>query len=123
MNLKHLLRSLTNLLKNCPNCGYVSGKSQRSSNQNRYYWSVPVQLISEQTGFSKDEVHELLKRKFLKDIRMVDTKNGYKEIELTKSTTDLDTKQMEDFLSQIRIWASEYLQCFIPEPNENLSGL
>ena len=104
----------------CPRCSYDTGKKQRSNPENRYYWGVVVQLLSEHTGFSKDEIHEILKRKFLKDVKMVDTKKGYKEIELTRSTTELTTVEMEQFLSNIRIWASQEIDVFIPEPNEEI---
>ena len=54
----------------CERCGYSPSGKQRSNQQSRYYWGIVVQILSEHTGFTKDEVHELLKRKFLKDIRM-----------------------------------------------------
>ena len=104
----------------CPRCGYSPSGKNRSNPQNKYYWSVPVSIISEHTGFTKDEVHELLKRKFLKDVRLIHTKKGIIELELTKSTTELDTKSFSDMMSDIRIWASAELNLWIPEPNEEL---
>jgi hypothetical protein len=39
-------------------------------------------------------------------------------IDNTKSTTALDTKEFEEFLSSIRMWASDKLGIWIPEPHE-----
>jgi len=40
-------------------------KDQRSMQQNRYYWSVVVKIISNDTGNDPETVHEFLKAKFL----------------------------------------------------------
>jgi len=34
-------------------------KPSRSSQQNRYYWGVVLQAMSETTGYSVDEMHQL----------------------------------------------------------------
>lgn len=87
----------------------------RSNQQGRYYFGVVVKAISEHTGFTTDETHEILKSKFLPTMK---TFNDM-VFKVSRSTTSLTTKQMEEFLSQVRIWASSDLQVFIPEPNES----
>ncbi|HEY9874610.1 MAG TPA: hypothetical protein V6D12_14315 [Candidatus Obscuribacterales bacterium] len=103
----------------CEKCGRPFQK-QRSNSQNRYYWGVIVEILSEHTGFTREEMHEILKHKFLKTFGIMNTNNGPQEFERTKSTTELSTKEMEEFLSQVRVWASAELGCWIPEPNEEV---
>ena len=104
---------------NCPICGYSTNKKQRSNNQNRYYWGVVIDLLSEHTGFNREEMHEVLKHKFLRRTLWIPKKDGIQEQSIiTYSTTDLTTKQFEDYLSEIRIWSSQDLGLFLPEPNE-----
>lgn len=92
---------------------------QRSTPQNKYYWSVVVGLLSEHTGFTREEMHEVLKRKFLSEIKMLPLKNKtWQEAEYSRSSTDLDTKSFEEFLCQVRVWASAELGVWIPSPNE-----
>lgn len=89
-------------------------KSQRSLEQNKYYWGVVVKLLSEEIGSSLDETHEILKYKFLK--RTLTVADEF--YDFVPSTTTLNMKEMEEYLNQIREWASVYLNCLIPLPNE-----
>jgi len=41
-------------------------KSQRSLNQNSYYHGVVVKTLSDFTGYDPEEMHEVLKFKFLR---------------------------------------------------------
>ena len=94
-------------------------KTKRSLQQNKYYWGVPIELISEHTGHTPDEVHELLKTVFLKKHLDIEFKNGSIErYSIVRSTTSLNTKEMEEYQSNIRVWASSELGLYIPEPNE-----
>ena len=36
----------------------------RSLNQNKYYWGVIIEILSNNFGYDKEEMHEELKRKF-----------------------------------------------------------
>ncbi len=102
----------------CPTCHRIFRKD-RSNNQNSYYWGVIISLLSEHTGFSPDEMHEILKHKFLRRTLWVRTKHGTQEQSIiAQSTTRLTTKQFEEYQSQIRQWASMDLGVFLPEPNE-----
>lgn len=83
----------------------------RSGSQNRYYYGVPVKLLSELTGYSHGEMHDALRWKFLRVHRdgMPDT---------VRSTTDLTTAEFEDFLTNVRQWAAVEMGCYIPLPHE-----
>lgn len=88
-------------------------KKWRSSNENNYYWGVVVEELSQYTGFSPQEVHTLLKNKFLKIVKG--------KLESARSTTELSVYEFEQYLSQVRQWASEELNVYIPTPNEPIS--
>ena len=85
-------------------------RKHRSNSQNDYYWGVVVALLSQELGYFPDEVHEGLKFKFLK--RKGDV------IETARSTTELSTREFEEYLEGIRTWAASELNTVIPEPNE-----
>jgi len=87
---------------------------QRSGQQNRYYHGVVLELLSEHLGYTPEEVHEILKQKFLGEVLSA----GGQEFSVGKSTTELDTVQMENFMDRVRIWASIEFSVVIPEPNE-----
>ena len=42
-------------------------KKTRSSPQNRYYWGVVLKLISEKTGYTREEIHEMLRLLYLRE--------------------------------------------------------
>ena len=73
-------------------------------------WGVVYQLIADHTGSSPEDVHNHLKVEFLRV--------GGDKIPTTKSTTELSTVEMEDYLAKCRGWASRELGVYIPEPNE-----
>lgn len=104
----------------CKQCGYSSDKKGRSNNQNRYYWGVVLPTLSEHTGFTINEAHEVMKYRFLKGWKTVKTNKDYMEVEYIRSTTDLDTKSFEEYMTKVREFASIGLSCWIPEPNESL---
>jgi len=89
-------------------------KKRRSLNLNAYYWSVVVKLLSDNTGYSKDEMHEVLKSMFLRTRYKL---NGV-WVDSTKSTTKLNNKEMIEFIDEVKRFASKDLGCFIPDPNE-----
>lgn len=93
-------------------------KTTRSKNQNAYYWGVVLKIISDHTGHSENEIHEVLKVVFLGKRIELETKNGIVHKVVGKSTTEITTVQMEEYLSKVRTWASVELGLYIPEPNE-----
>lgn len=87
-------------------------KGQRSMNQNSYYWGVVISILGDFCGYDPEEMHEALKFKFLR--------KGKEGLETVTSTTDLNTKEFEEYLEKIRRWGSMELNCYIPQPNEAL---
>ena len=93
----------------CPICGWIFQKKivekQRSNLQSRYFHGVILPILSDHTGYTEEEMKAVLKYKFH-----------------IKHTSELDTASFEEFMSEIRRWASAELECWIPEPNEAISG-
>lgn len=99
----------------CPTCGRPEKRPTRSINQNKYMWGVVYHYLSDYTGYTLDEIHELMKHKFLP--RTLDLQD--ERFTVGNSTTELDIKEMGDYLKQIREWALTLKPpCRIPEPNE-----
>ncbi len=90
-------------------------KDQRSLNQNNYYFGVVVEILSEHLGYFREEMHEILKAMFL-SVRILVKEEP---VTYSKSTVTLDTAEFEKYLSNIRIWASRDLGCYVPTPNES----
>ncbi len=95
-------------------------RKSRSNNANKYYWGVVIATICREVGYKDNEVnqvHEELKERFLSSY--ITTRLGKKSRrKITKSTSDLNTSQFENYMSSVRAWASSELNIFIPEPNQ-----
>ena len=87
-------------------------KSQRSSEQNRAYFGIAVEILCEHTGFSREEMHEALKQKFASRI---DEKTG---LTIVESTASMDTVRFMRYYDDIQKWAAEFLNVYIPSPGE-----
>ncbi len=82
-------------------------RNTRTLNQNSYYWGVIIEILSDYTGYDKDEVHEALKFKFLKK---------YEDTNLVTvgSTAKLSTAEFADYIDGIIRWAATEYQIVIP---------
>lgn len=88
-------------------------KKPRSLPQNNYYWGVIIPILGNHFGYNSNEMHDALKWLFLRQ-------ESVGKPMTIKSTTDLSTIDFEDYASNIRKWASEEFQVFLPLPNEDL---
>lgn len=75
----------------------------RSNEQNERLWGFLYKSIGSYFGYTQDEMHQLMKYKFLRSERII---NG-ESVEVIKSTTKLSVKEMNDYQNQIEIWASQ----------------
>ncbi len=93
-------------------------RNTRSNVQNNYYWKCIVQVLAQELGYFNDEMHDILRAKFLNEWEMIEINN--KKIGLNKivSTTSLNTKAFEVYAEQIRIWALSELNIRLMLPNE-----
>ena len=78
-------------------------KRNRTVEQNDYYWAV-LTHISQETGYTKDDLHDMMRYKFLgmqkKEVAGV-------VIEYLPSTTKLKVGDMADYITQIDQWSAE----------------
>lgn len=84
----------------------------RSLNQLNYYWAI-MGFLANQTGHTKDELHLLFKRKFLKKIVEVD---GQK-YEFIPSLSNISMHKLWDYTEDIRYYMNQK-GVYIPEPQE-----
>jgi hypothetical protein len=90
----------------------------RSSQANRYYWGVVVDLLAEHTGYTPEETHDVLKQLFLPKRCAMLTGNGdvVGEFVIGGSTAKLTTIEFYEYCSRIREWALHTLAVDIPAP-------
>ena len=82
----------------CPYCNKEFSSREikiRSTPENRYYWGVPIKILSDELGYTRSEIHEVLKAMFLSDVIHLKTKDKIKEVTIVKSTADLKTVENE----------------------------
>jgi len=79
----------------------------RSLSQNKYYWGVIIEILSDNFGYDKEEMHEALKFKFLK-------KHGDTDLVTVSSTAKLSTIEFTEYIDGIVRWASTEYQIVIP---------
>jgi hypothetical protein len=117
-------------------------KSSRSLKQNNLYW-VYIDILSQELGYSKDEMHELVKYKFLKLKRFISVVNGKSVIlaledgiyvdvstgeihdiekvepyDKSGSTKTLTKSEFIDFVDNLITWAKDFLGITLPSPEE-----
>ena len=91
----------------------MEDNGNRSSKQNRLMWEW-INVLSVETGYAKDEMHAIMRDKFL-GYNEVTTKAG--TIRELRSTTKLKVGEFKDYLEQIDIFASEY-GIVLPRPED-----
>lgn len=101
-------------------------RSTRSSNQNRYYWGIVIPLVMQgliELGHdvNKQETHEFIKANF--NYEEIVNKDTGELFRMTKSTSRLNKNDFGVMIEKLKVFASEYLNVYIPEPNEDLQLL
>jgi hypothetical protein len=93
-------------------------RATRSQRQNAWYWGVIVQLLADHTGYTPDEMHEVLKAKFIPKRFAVADGNGEicDELVIGGSTAILNTVEFGEYCEAIRQWAADSLHVVIPDP-------
>ena len=84
--------------------------NNRSNEQNSLYWKW-INIMSEETGFTIEDMHELVKYKFLK--RTSINNNGVEEVKL-KSTTTLSVKEFTKLMDDVLYWSNNTLNINLP---------
>jgi len=85
----------------------------RSRSQNALYWQW-LTVLSNETGYTKDEMHTLMAGYFLGTETM--TVDG-QAITVAKSTRNLTVGQFSEYLEEIEAWALEH-DVYLPHPSD-----
>lgn len=85
---------------------------KRSNNQNSYYWGVVIELLREAAGYTPNEMHDALRMEFLR------TNKGNCQLPTIRSTTELTTGEMENYLEACRQLGAKTYGLYIPTPSE-----
>lgn len=112
---------LTMLIANGPLRISVSPlRDKRSNSANNLYWkwlTVMAQHFSRNgQSFTKDDMHDLMRHRFLGyEAKTI----GKTEIQpQLKSTAELDTAQMCEYMTKIDAWCADH-GCLLPRPEDN----
>ncbi len=92
-------------------------KSRRSDQQNRYWWAITT-IMSKELGYEKNEMHEILKFKFLKKEKH--DENSGEIYEYIGSTAKLNKTEFADMTSELIRWAAG-MNIVLPIPGEQLT--
>lgn len=84
-------------------------KDVRTNSQNRLWWSW-MKLIGDEIGYGKQEIHDILKYKFLLREEMID---GEMHQNL-KSTTTLTKKEFKKLTQDVFYWANDTFNINLP---------
>lgn len=87
---------------------------KRSDKQNRYWHGVVVATLAEHCGYTRDEMHDALKAKFL---GTEDLTTGLRRI---GSTTKLSTTEFAELTERVMVWAITDLGVVIPPPEKDV---
>jgi hypothetical protein len=99
-------------------------RKKRSNEQNAYLWGVVYPILKDgfyQIGYklTTGQVHELMKQTFVKEDLINETTGEVKTI--TGHTSNLTTSQFMEYLADIKQFAAEELNVYIPDPNEQVN--
>ena len=84
--------------------------ANRSREQNSLYWKW-VDIMAKEIGYTKEEMHTLIKYKFLK--RNVIDEDGVEQ-EIIKSTTTLTSKEFSLFMNELLYWSNSTFNINLP---------
>ena len=89
-------------------------KSQRSLQQNKYWFAVPVPILAEHCGYTKTQMHYAL----LGECWGYTLGPTGQPIPVRPSSSELNTAEFAHMIDWCLTWAASELQVRIPEPNE-----
>jgi hypothetical protein len=115
-------KMLFDYLQNLENNYVVEVKKKRNTRtnkQNNYYWKCIVQELANSLGYFPNEMHDILRTKFLGSWEFIEVNDKKVGINKTESTTNIDSKAFEIYTEQIRIWAITELEIRLMSPNEH----
>ncbi len=126
VNQQAFLKDLNTLKNKRVELTITRVSKKRSNKQNRFWHGfvvAPITYELQNRGFeingkiiTKEDVHEMLKLKFLK--RSILNEDTGELFETVGSTANLTTTEFCDLLAQTQMWAATFLQIVINDPIE-----
>jgi hypothetical protein len=95
-------------------------RRRRTDRQNRYYWPCFVQVFGDYlrghgNEFTDEMAHGVLREMFLR-VSLLDVHTG-EVFSYTKSTTELNTVEFNEYLDKCAAFLTRDCHCRIPEPD------
>lgn len=75
-------------------------RQKRSSQANRFYWGYVLAEMAEATGYTKDEAHDALKAKFLRE-------DGDGPLVKIRSSADLSVAEFSAYVERVMAFGAE----------------
>ena len=89
-------------------------QKRRSLSQNNLYWKW-VEIVAEETGNDKEDVHDVFKKKFLTgEVREVF--DGHQV--MRRSTADLNKSAMTEYMDRVSAFCATDLGIILPLPED-----
>ena len=89
-----------------------------SDRQRGYYRGVVLKILAEHTGYTQDEMHEFLKRKFATESQ-VEVRGETYNVHVFTTGTEGEAAVTARFITNVIQWAARDLGVVIPEPDRN----
>ena len=88
----------------------VERNNKRTNDQNSLFWNW-IKILSDYTGYTKEEMKEMVSYKFLKRERV--DNEGYTETYL-QGTSTLSKKEFNDFMNDVSRWSNTTFNISLP---------
>ena len=88
----------------------IERNNRRTNDQNSLFWNW-IKILSDYTGYTKEEMKEMISYKFLKRERV--DHEGYTETYL-KGTSTLSKKEFNELMNEVSIWSNTTLNITLP---------
>lgn len=99
--------------------------SKRTPQENKYYHGVVIPILADYWWYDiriKEEIEAvkdiLYEEHLTSRIRL--SRDKRRKFSITRRSSDLNTKEFEKFMEDVRIWARLKFNVIIPEPNEEI---
>jgi hypothetical protein len=89
---------------------FKAGDSIRSMDANAYYWGVVIEILRQEFGYEKEEMHDALGLMFRRDFT--------KAVPTIINTSTMSSADFWEYISRIRTWAAVDYNITIPDPNK-----
>jgi hypothetical protein len=86
-------------------------KEKRSTQANKFYWGHVVAEIAEHCGYTKDEAHEALKFKFLKE-------DGDGPLVKVRSSASLSVPEFSEYVERVMAFGAETFGIVWMDPSQ-----